>query len=98
MSVKAMELVGRILLDTGIPIELMGLVVLIIFGVWFYISRMPGSAAAAFAVLLLLSLAPLPITNQDPILGGLFVSLSVAITAITGIVLGYAVIRKFAQK
>ena len=98
MSVKVMELIGRILLGTGIPIELMGLIVLIIFGFWFYVSRMPGSAAAPFAVLLLLSLAPLPITNQEPILGGLFISLSVALTAITGIVLGYGVIRKFAQK
>lgn len=98
MSVKAMEFIGQILLGTGIPIELMGLIVLILFGVWFYLSRMPGSAAASFSILLLLSLSPLPITNQDPILGGLFTSLSIAITAITGIVLGYGVIRKFAQR
>lgn len=95
---KAMELLGKILLDTGIPIELMGLIVLFVFGLWFRISRMSGSTAAPFAVLLLLSLAPLPITDQDPILGGLFLSLSIAITAITGIVLGYGVIRKFVQK
>lgn len=98
MSVKVMEFIGQILLNTGIPVEIMGLGVLVIFGVWYYFSRMPGSGTAHFTVLLLLSLAPLPITNQDPILGGLFTSLSIVITAITGIVLGYGVIRKFAQK
>jgi len=95
---KVMELLGQILLDTGIPIELMGLTVLVLFGIWWIFSRMPGSVAGGLAVLLLLSLSPLPITNQDPILGGLFTSLSIAITAITGIVLGYGVIRKFAQR
>lgn len=95
---KVMEFIGQILLNTGIPVELMGFVVLLLFGVWFYFSRMPGSAAAPFAILLLLSLAPLPISNQVPILGGLFQSLGVAITAITGIVLGFGVLRKFAQR
>ncbi|KKM86295.1 hypothetical protein LCGC14_1280420 [marine sediment metagenome] len=95
---KVMELIGQILLSTGIPVELMALGVLFFFGVWFYLSRMPGSAAAHFTVLLLLSLSPLPISSQPQIIGGLFTSLSIIVVAVTGMVLALGALRKFAQR
>lgn len=98
MSIKAMELLGQILLGTGIPLELMALIVLVIFGAWFYLSRMPGSASAHFAILIVLSLAPLPISSQEPVIGGLFNSLSVIVVAVTGIVLALGAWRKFGQR